>query len=266
LLLIKLGEENMIKALIVFTFAILIVPSCLLFADRTDGKSQDVPINYDLLIPSAMDKVACVVICSGQGYHKDRPLLLEFAREAEKMGIASLRFNWSYFTAGENPSADGSRELADIETVLQLVKNHPAIDSTRIYIAGKSMGSLFAYYAFQKHPELKGCILLTPLLSKAEEGNNYYPDLANETRPVAFILGDRDSGMCNLTELYKYLGNCSQNISVVALAGGHGIQIEGGDETPEIRQINDISIRLAAELSAYRLKVFVYDLSKSNQH
>jgi alpha/beta superfamily hydrolase len=262
----KLGEENMIKTFITIAVMVLIMPSCLLFADRTDGKSQDVPINYDLLIPSAMDKVACVVICSGQGYHKDRPLLLEFAREAEKMGIASLRFNWSYFTAGENPSADGSREMADISAMLQLVKNHPAIDSTRIYIAGKSMGSLFAYYAFQEHPELKGCLLLTPLLSKTEEGNNYYPDLAKETRPVAFILGDRDSAMCNLTELYKYLGNCSQNISVVALAGGHGIQIEGGDETPETRQINELSIRLAAELAAYRLKVFEYDLFKNNQY
>jgi len=250
------------NTLIVIAVMVLIVPSCLLFADRTDGKSQDVPINYDLLIPKVTDKVPCVVICSGQGYHKDRPLLVEFAKEAEKMGIASLRFNWSYFTAGENPSADGSREMADIATMLQLVKSHPAIDSTRIYIAGKSMGSLFAYYAFQEHPELKGCLLLTPLLSKAEEGNNYYPDLAKETRPVAFILGDRDNRMCSLTELYRYLGDCSQNITVAALAGGHGIQIESEVETPEIRQINDISIRLAAEIAAYRLQVFEYDLAK----
>lgn len=100
---------------------------------------------------------------------------------------------------------------------------------------------------------------MTPILSKAEEGKNYYADLDIEHRPVAFILGDRDTGMCKLTELYKYLGMCGQNISVVALAGAHSIQIEGDDANPLMKEINEAGIKLAVESAVYRLKVMEYD-------
>ncbi len=238
---------------------ITLMQTCLLFAAGKNEAKSGTKLDYDLQIPSAKQKVPCVIICSGQGYHKDLPLIKDFAVLAEKNGFAAVRFNWSYFSAKGNPSEDGNKEFGDIEEIITLVKQNPKIDSTRIYIAGKSMGSLFAYYAFQEHKELKGCILLTPLLSKAEDGNNYYADLALETRPVAFILGDRDTSMCKLTELYKYLGTCAQNISVVTLAGAHGIQIEGDDANPAVKDINKEGIRLAVESAVYRLKVMEYD-------
>ena len=235
-----------------------IMQTCLLFAVSKSDKSIDVNIS----LPSAKGQNPCVIICPGQGYHKDLPLVKELAVQATKNGFAAIRFNWSYFTAKAKPSSDGSNEIADLEKIINLAKNNSKIDSTRIYIIGKSMGSLFAYNAFQEHKELKGCILMTPLLSTAEEGNNYYPELASETRPVAFILGDRDKGMCSLTELYKYLGTCTQNISVIALAGAHAIQIEGDETNPALIKINQEAINLAVESAVYRLKVFEYDLSK----
>lgn len=243
--------------LIFMIFALL--QTCLLLGVSKMSAKPDIGLEYDLEIPSVKEKVPCVIICSGQGYHKDLPLIKGFAEEAAKNGFASVRFNWGYFTAKSNPSEDGNKEFGDMENIIAMVKQNPKIDSTRIYIAGKSMGSLFAYYSFQEHKEFKGCILLTPLLSKAEEGNNYYADLTIEKRPVAFILGDRDTSMCKLVELYKYLGTCEQNISVVALAGAHGIQIEGDDNNPILKEINAEGIRLAVESAVYRLKVMEYD-------
>jgi len=252
----------MLQIMLIMLILIFALQAGVLCAVQKPGSKSDLALDYNLQIPANKGKVPCVIICSGQGYHKDLPLIKEFADLAEQSGFAAVRFNWSYFTAKGKPSEDGNKELTDIENIIKLAKQNPGIDSTRIYIAGKSMGSLLAYYAFQEHKELKGCILLTPILSKAEEGNSYYPDLAKETRPVAFILGDRDSGMCKLTELYKYLGTCAQNISVVALAGEHGIQIEGDDDNPDVQKINKESIKLAVESAVYRLKVFEYDKSK----
>jgi alpha/beta superfamily hydrolase len=246
----------------ILLIVLIILQIGVLCAVQKPNSKPDLKLDYDLQIPANKEKVPCVIICSGQGYHKDLPLIKEFADLAEKSGFAAVRFNWSYFTAKGKPSADGNAELADLESIINLVKQNAKIDSTRIYIAGKSMGSLLAWNAFQEHKELKGCILLTPLLSKAEEGNSYYPDLAKETRPVVFILGDRDTSMCKLTELYKYLGTCAQNISVVALAGAHGIQIEDEADNPNLKKINQEGIRLAVESAVYRLKVFEYDQKK----
>jgi alpha/beta superfamily hydrolase len=233
-----------------------------MLAANTKDKKPEKIMDYDLILPSAKAPSPCVIICPGQGYHKDLPLVKDFAVLAGKNGFAALSFNWSYFASKGNPSEDGSKEIADLEAMINLAKHNPKIDSTRIYIAGKSMGSLFAYNAFVEHKELKGCILLTPLLSKAEEGNNYYPELATEKRPVAFILGDRDTTMCKLTELYKYLGTCNQNISVVALAGAHAIQIEGDQTNLTLQKINAEGIKLAVEAAVYRLKVMEYDNNK----
>lgn len=242
--------------ILIVLLLIFIICSTLSAVEQKDVSKPPSMPEYNLHLPQIKGKSPCVIICSGQGYHKDLPLIKEFALLAEKQGFAAVRFNWSYFTAKGSPSAEGSVELKDIESILKMVRQHPAIDTSRIYIAGKSMGSLLAYYAFMEHQELKGCLLLTPLLPDAEQGNAYYPELAKEKRPVAFILGDRDYQMCKLAELYKYLGTCPQHIPVVVLAGDHGIQLENKKNDDAITKLNLESIRLAAEAAVYRLKVF----------
>ncbi len=243
-------------------FLILVIIFCLsgalLYSKDKNNDKQWKKLDYKMLVPAANKKFPCIIICPGRGYHKDLPLIKDLARKAYANDIASVTFNWSFFINKQDPSPDGSAEIADIENILAMVMQDPRIDISRVYIAGKSLGTLFAYFAFREHKELKGCILLTPLLSKAEEGESYYPELSKETRPVTFILGDRDSLNCPLQELYTYLGNCTENVSVITLNGGHSLQIEGNPEDYTLNEINKKNFRLAIDAAILKLRVLEY--------
>lgn len=243
-------------------FLFLVIIFCLsgaqLYSKDKKNDKQWKNLDYKMRVPAANKKFPCIIICPGRGYHKDLPLIKDLAKRAYINDIASVTFNWSFFTNKQNPSPDGSAEIADIESILAMVMQDPRIDISRVYIAGKSLGTLFAYFAFQEHKELKGCILLTPLLSKAEEGEDFYPDLNKETRPVTFIIGEKDSLNCPLPELYRYLGNCTDNVSVITLNGGHSLQIEGNPEDYILNQINKKNIRLAIDAVILKLRVLEY--------
>jgi poly(3-hydroxybutyrate) depolymerase len=186
------------------------------------------------------------------------PLIKGLAKQADLDGFATVRFDWTFFTEQTKPSEDGSVEMEDLNRIIAMVKANPKLDSTRVYISGKSLGSLLAYAAFRENPWLKGCILLTPVLPSAEAGEDYYPNLTFETRPLAFILGDKDIDNCPLTELYKLISTCATAFPVVALAGGHGFELGYDDKDAALKQINAVNIKAAIDSAVYWLKVFEY--------
>jgi len=206
-------------------------------------------LDVDLSIPDGSGPHPCVVICPGRGYHKDLPLVKDLAARLKKEGLAAVRFNWSFYTNKVQPSMDGSAELTDIDAAIRLAKSIPGVDSTRIYLAGKSLGSVYGYYAFQKHPELKACLLYTPIIPEAGLGPDYYPKLKDETRPVTFILGDGDRDNCPLGYLYGYLADIGKAIPVIVLSGGHSFEINGDYNDP----INIQNTKTAIEMGVYWL-------------
>ncbi len=214
--------------------------------------------DYDMTIPSGKGTSPCVIICPGRGYHKELPLIKNFAKLADVSGFATVRFDWTFFTTKGKPSDDGSTEMEDIEAVLKIVKANSRIDSTRIYIAGKSLGSLLAYATFNAHQSLRGCILLTPILPSADMGEEFYPNLTYEMRPIAFILGDKDQDNCSVTELYKVLSGCARVFPVTILTGGHSFELGYDDKDPYLKQANDFNVKTAVENAVYWLKVFDY--------
>ncbi|MDZ4183336.1 MAG: hypothetical protein U1B83_10725, partial [Candidatus Cloacimonadaceae bacterium] len=132
-----------------------------MFAEAKD--IPDLPLQYSVQKPDGEGSYPCVIICPGRGYHMDLPLIKGVADQAVQAGFIAMRFNWTFFSAGVDPSEDGSREFGNIEAMLALAKQTAGVDSSRIYIAGKSVGSLYGYAVFQEHKELKGCLLLTPI-------------------------------------------------------------------------------------------------------
>lgn len=207
-------------------------------------------LDTDVYTPESDVPLPCVVICPGRGYHKDLPLVKDLASRLKEEGFATLSFNWSFFTAKTQPSQDGSAELADIDAAIEMAKGIPGVDSSRIYLVGKSLGSVYGYHAFQKHPELKACLLYTPVIPEPDLGSVYYPDLKDESRPVAFILGNKDQDNCPLGNLYAYLGEITKDIPVVVLSGGHSFE-ESDDYTAPINVYNT---KLAIEMGVYWLK------------
>lgn len=214
------------------------------------------PAQYSVQKPTGEGPFPCVLICPGRGYHMELPLIKGIAEDAVAAGFVALRFNWTFYTQNSSPSADGSQELGDIEAMLALAKSTAGVDSTRIYLAGKSLGSVYAYYAFHDHRELKGCLLLTPVIPESGSGQDYYPGLADEYRKVAFILGSEDIYNCPLTNLYGYLAQCKAPIPVVALAGGHGFNQAGESKDATLLRIDEFNLQTAVDATVYWLKTF----------
>ncbi len=237
--------------------AILLLISGLsigLLANETD--IPGLPAKLSVQKPAGVGPFPCVIICPGRGYHMELPLIKDFADQAVLAGFVALRFDWTFYTRGTNPSADGMQELGDIETMLNLAKQTTGVDTTRIYIAGKSFGSLYGYAVFQEHKELKGCLLLTPIIPDGVSGADYYPGLADESRKVVFILGSEDYNNCRLNNLYSYLAGCKNPIPVVALAGAHSFNQAGESQDERLLGIDVFNLQQAVSACVYWLKTF----------
>ncbi|MDD4308969.1 MAG: hypothetical protein PHO32_01180 [Candidatus Cloacimonetes bacterium] len=221
-----------------------------------DNPNIESPLNLSVQTPAGKGPFPSVVICPGRGYHMDRPLIKNLADQAVKEGFAAIRFNWTFFMQGTEPSNDGQQELNDIEAVLRQMKQMPVIDTTRIYMAGKSLGSMYAYAVFRDHAEVKGCLLLTPIIPDSTAGADYYPDLQNELRKVVFVLGNEDYYNCRVNNLYSYLAKCKASIPVVVLAGAHSFDQAGQSTDKNLIAIDEYNLQQAMNTSIYWLKTF----------
>jgi len=229
---------------------VFILISMLIIQTGLRGDTSLHSLEISVSAPDGEDQIPCVVICPGRGYHKDLPLIKDLASRLNEEGFATVCFNWSFFTGKLQPSEDGSKELADIDTAIRIGKEIPGVDSTRVYLVGKSLGSVYGYHAFLEHPELKACLLYTPIIPQPDLGSAYYPGLRDETRPLTFILGDQDRDNCPLGSLYAYLAGSVGEIPVVVLTGGHSFEINSDYNDP----VNIQNTKTAIEMGVYWLK------------
>lgn len=200
--------------------------------------------------PAGAGPFPAVVLGSGSGYDQRQPLLEKTAQALVAQGIAVYRFDWAYQVAGTKFAAqpkDRKAEIEDMNTVLALARRDSTIDSKRIAVAGKSLGSIIAWRVFRATPELKGVLLLTPVCSRAESPDVSavsYPDLTQETRPVGWLLGDTDPA-CPTATLYRYVGAADKPARIAAIGGDHALEVAGADATR-----NTKNIALAAQIAA----------------
>lgn len=169
-----------------------------------------------------------VVLAPGQGYHMSLPALEKTAQALVNQGIAVVRFNWAYFTAQprRQPSEDLSLELQDLQAVIAATRAHPKVLAGSITVGGKSLGSLVAWQAFRRDPELKSVLLLTPVCSRATKGvsdavseaEQNYPGFRTEVRPSLWVSGNKDP-FCPSVVLYSFVA-FSKSVARVAIVGG----------------------------------------------
>jgi len=189
----------------------------------------------------AKGKRPALLIAPGQGYHMGLPLIAGLAEEAAQAGLVAYRFNWAYTAAKGRPAPDLASEIEDMETALKAVLADPRVDPARVFIAGKSLGTLVAYRVFAAHPELKALFLLTPVGRGGVEVN--YPKLAETKRPILMTLGNRDP-LCSLPVLYAALAKTQGNVATLVVAGDHGMNV--GDWRDEaFKERNAANIRSA---------------------
>ncbi len=196
--------------------------------------------------PAGKGPFPAVVLASGSGYHMRQPVLAETAAALLAQGIAVYRFDWAYRVAGGDffkQPKDRLAEIEDLNTALALVRNDPDIDRSRIAVAGKSLGSIIAWRVLRADPELRGALLLTPVCSRPEEPEAAaanYPAVADEKRPLLWLLGEADPA-CPTATLYRFIAAAGTGAAVAVIGGDHGF---------EASQQSEQNIALASRIAA----------------
>ncbi len=170
-----------------------------------------------------------LVLASGAGYHQRMPLQEAIAESLSAAGIGVLRFDWAYFSAKGQPSADLGPEREDLQTVLAHARGLKHVDAERLAVGGKSLGSLVAWQVFREDPALQSAVMLTPLCTRQVDGvvqavtaERYPKAEAPDLRPVLWLLGDRDPS-CVPAVLHEFLQTRPQD-RVRVLDGDHGLE------------------------------------------
>lgn len=199
----------------------------------------------EITVQEAAASSPTIIIAPGQSCNSKGQLFEVVGKNGTIAGFTVVRFEWAYCLkdpSKPNPSADLKNEVEDFATVLDYAKNLSSVDSKKIVISGKSLGSIVAYSIFHSNPNLKALALLTPICSYTmdENGNplpkplqvceESYPGLKMETRPILMTMGDQDS-LCILNILFDYLKDSNGNILVNVAGGDHGFRLKKADET-----------------------------------
>jgi predicted alpha/beta-hydrolase family hydrolase len=199
-----------------------------------------------------------LVLAPGQGYHMGLPALEQTAKRLVSGGVAVYRFNWAYFTATPkpgSPSEDLSNELQDLNAVLATAAAEPRVDKGKLSVGGKSLGSVVAWSALVKNSSLQAGLFLTPICSQTPKGQSVpvalgeenYPAVASERRPLLFISGNKDP-LCAPELLYRFAADSGGPARVAIVGGNHGYENPTltGDSATNARDRNiDLVARLA---------------------
>jgi dienelactone hydrolase len=199
--------------------------------------------------PKSNGPFPVMVLGAGQGYHMRLPILEQTAAALVKEGIAVYRFDWRFYTrdpAKLEMSPGLVEETADFQAVLALVRADPKVDKTKIFLGGKSLGSLVGYRVFAADPTLKGLALITPVCHQGPI-EKMYPGIEKETRPVAFILGDKDP-VCPAARFSEYitLPRNAKSLQKASLTRGDHAFGYGPDATAEQKAQQAKNIEFAA--------------------
>jgi len=186
--------------------------------------------------PAGRGPHPAVLLAPGSGYHMRLPALVDTSRALVRDGVAVFRFNWAYFSTEPKgkPSDDLAREVQDMEAVLAAARSDSRVDSRRIGVGGKSLGSIVSWRVFVGDPRISSALLLTPVCSqinKADgkpraEATDNYPMFATETRPTLWLLGDKDP-LCAPHVLYAFVAKGAGRNRVAVVGGDHSFEDKG---------------------------------------
>ena len=181
----------------------------------------------DLRIPQEAirgEKVPAVIICHGVNASRNEPLLNGVAISAQRLGIASVKFDFNGHGYSDGRFVDMTivNEKEDLEKIYEYVKSLDFVDPSAIAVLGHSQGGAIAGMFAADHPELGGLIMcasgsLALQLAPSMAGM-IFPDLDMRNLPDSFpAFGNRYLGKEYLKALdevdatgllAKYKGPC----------------------------------------------------------
>jgi predicted alpha/beta-hydrolase family hydrolase len=166
---------------------------------------------------------AAVVLAPGQGYSMEKPLLKRSAEALAEAGFVAVRFDWAYWTAKGEASADLATEVADADAAVAFAKKQDGV--SKVLLAGKSLGSFVALRWSNEHPDaLAGLALLTFPTNDPQNGGAVRQEataLEKCALGPLIVCGDADP-MADLPTLYGVAAKAKPAARVVIVPGDHG--------------------------------------------
>ncbi|MGL4232296.1 MAG: alpha/beta family hydrolase [Casimicrobium sp.] len=245
-----------------------LVTMCSLHSLATEVVLIDAPraSKLELLIdlPPSDKPLPTILIAPGQGYHARLPLFERLVEAAKSNGIGVVRFNWTYFTADPKngkPSEKLAREIEDMEVALSWTKSSAKIDSQRIVIAGKSLGSLVAWQVFKRDTKANALLLLTPVcIDMSQEKTRdatfeNYIGFEGINRASLLLVGDNDP-LCPTQYLYSAASRAKTSPRVVIVGGDHGFSDKTANDPDKTRAANlDLAVRSSIDFALKQLSM-----------
>lgn len=179
----------------------------------------------DLGFPETPGRHPAILLAPGLAYHKDQPLIKLLCEKAVRRGFVAARFNWGFHGAGTHPSPDLHHEAEDFRTVLDALQHDPRVARHRIFLAGKSIGSIVAHRIARGTP-VHGTVLLTPVLPTLADFEHHYPGLREVEHPTVILAGDQDEH-APLPILYAGLSGC-EKVKLLVAKGDHALKVGNG--------------------------------------
>ena len=207
--------------------------------EGTSGRTKNVEIPTargvkleGVLHEPAKPNGVVVVFGSGRGYHKDLPLLVRSAEMLQAAGFTALRFDWAYFTAKGKHAPDLSTELQDLDAALAYARKLDGIG--RLYLAGKSLGSVAALMKVEQDPDgIDGLMMLTFPIHPPKKPDERFDGgkklQALWKKPLLILCGDADP-YSELGALYRYAAGFDTAPALVIVPGDHGLHLPSKDE------------------------------------
>ncbi len=142
-----------------------------------------------LIIPQGRGPFPIVILCHGFKAFRKQIFLKEIATEIAKRQIACLRIDFVH-DPGESTlefaEMTVSYELEVLDQAVEFVKDQPELDSSRLGLAGHSLGGLVVSWYTAGHQEIKSLVNLSAVYSFKETFDRHYADFVRDTKEKGY--------------------------------------------------------------------------------
>ncbi|MFQ5868986.1 MAG: alpha/beta family hydrolase [Candidatus Zixiibacteriota bacterium] len=227
---------------ITFLFAFVLLFSIMFFlscgSEEEHSKistPRGVELETILDRPAGTAKFPAIVIAPGQGYHMRLSLFEKLAAACVQNGFVCLRFDWDFYTKGEEPSPDFTSEKEELSAAIDYLKALDFVDRDKIFICGKSIGALVGIDIARQDQSLKGLIILTFGLHPPRPPYSVWPKaqrLRDVKIPVQIVSGKSDP-ICRREVLDSLVSTLTQEPELVYVKGNHSLKGDTVEETED---------------------------------
>ncbi len=134
------------------------------------------------------------------------PLLSAITQAADKLGIATMRFNFRGVEGSGGEFSNGDKEQQDVKSALNAMKHWPGMDNKKIALVGYSFGAGVILNGLRHYKAASSLVLISPPLTALQKSR-----ITNDKRPKLFLIGQNDR-VTSSVELQGQLDNVREPV------------------------------------------------------